>query len=264
MANADSAMVDEPVVNPDVHIIKTDIAIPPSRPNSASNPPSISDTPHSSTNSPQPQYTIHDEQTTVNAFTATVLKNRQKAAEEKLRRVRRVLQRANVSKAANVLRQRLEFATFKINRGWGEKPFSEVRELFSHSGNFTTANTPGSSTPCATRASTPEIGHTLPTPPSSAASTRTKDSQSHLHNRYPTLSLDSTAYVSKLRIAVSNKADQEGWSAYLKTKDSLNPYFPSPTPSPLGSRATSPAPYPADAEAEEGAMLLMMLQHKSH
>ncbi|TPX60442.1 hypothetical protein SpCBS45565_g07514 [Spizellomyces sp. 'palustris'] len=221
-----------------------------------------------------------NEEETVQAFKSRIVRNRQRSAEEKLRRVNKVLRRAEVSKVANLLRKRLEYAKFKVTRGWTEKSFPEIRKIYHTFG----ANT--ISTPKASKRDSAYGSDVGPISPLSTGATneaysekevRASQTPTSRHLGYgakqqpPGLSNDIGALLTKrlreetnayfAKLGIPSMYERDPWTSYLKSKDSTNPYFPSPTPSPLPSRACSPTHTSIDAEAEEGAMLLMMLQH---
>ncbi|KAI8819638.1 uncharacterized protein EV422DRAFT_620933 [Fimicolochytrium jonesii] len=87
---------------------------------------SLSGSPQQQQNSSE----LDEERTTLQAFRARVATNRQHAAEERLRRVNRVLRRAEVSRVANALKKRLEYAKLKVRHGWQQKTFDEVKALY--------------------------------------------------------------------------------------------------------------------------------------
>ncbi|KAI8999998.1 hypothetical protein BC832DRAFT_563277 [Gaertneriomyces semiglobifer] len=78
-----------------------------------------------------PTMNSDEEMDVMEAFMARVRQKRLTAAQERLRRVNRILERAQVSKIANRLKKRLEFAKFKMEHGWSMHKFEEVKKLYS-------------------------------------------------------------------------------------------------------------------------------------
>ncbi|KAJ3150087.1 hypothetical protein HDU86_006710 [Geranomyces michiganensis] len=234
-----------------------------------------------------------DELSTVQAFHARILANRQHAAEEKLRRVNRVLHRAKVSKIANALRKRLEYASFKVRHGCADKTLAEVKQLFAAATSSTTpAPAPNhlsftgaipphdlyhrqsSSSSC----SFPSASSSLPYPVSPVSSTPDKsDLAASLTCK---LRAETDAYFARLGHPPVAKHPLWSTSSPLATAASSlsksSSHFPSPAPSPVSSRASSPLgkasagaadsiaepAYPPDPDAEQGARLLMMMLGK--
>ncbi|KAJ3021609.1 hypothetical protein HKX48_008178 [Thoreauomyces humboldtii] len=244
-------------------------------------------TPHQNSS----QRRVADEHSTVQAFRARVATNRQHAAEEKLRRVNRVLRRAEVSKVANALRKRLEYASFKVQHGWTDKTFREIKDEYARS--------PVSS-PVVERPRLDPISssHDVPLqviPPGVDASvaaaasclmgvSRSPSQESPAPNspRSPSERSDPNALAHsltrKLRAETDEFLARLGLPSVYDEKDRKrraatqyhHPYFPSPAPSPILSRASSPSRGLGggaaaggaceDADAEQGALLLMMMQ----
>lgn len=221
-----------------------------------------------SPSSDQARSTMPLEDEAVQAFTAKIAHNRQRAAEEKLRRVNRVLRRAQVSKAANLLRKRLEYAKFKIRNGWTTKSIGEVQTMYSTlkpsinpiKGEDTV---PRNDTlfdceedPSVAAAARCLVGCATRTPEQSPRqSSHHSDLTSLLTSQ---LREGPNAYFAKL--GIPSVHEPTAWNAYLKIRDSRHPYFPSPAPSPPLSRETSPPLKSLNVDAQEGAILLMMLQ----
>ncbi|KAJ3185182.1 hypothetical protein HDU87_002750 [Geranomyces variabilis] len=170
-----------------------------------------------------------DELSTVQAFRARVTANRQHAAEEKLRRVNRVLRRAKVSKIANALRKRLEYASFKVRHGCADKTLAEVKELFA------AAHAISTSMPAAAAAAAAidyYSSHNAATPPHDAyhrqassyltsfssppASSSSSLSSSALHG-YPVSPASSTADKADLAATLTSKlrAETDAYFAQL-------------------------------------------------
>ncbi|TPX58487.1 hypothetical protein PhCBS80983_g03098 [Powellomyces hirtus] len=232
-----------------------------------------------------------DEHSTVQAFRARVATNRQQAAEEKLRRVNRVLRRAEVSKVANALRKRLEYAKFKVQHGWSQKTFGEIKDMYA----ATLQNSTGDSDATAGKESravggSDDMDVSSPPPQQSpvhnrlrvpnatvspASSDRDNNEKSNLATVLTNkLRAETDAYFA--RLGLPSIYDAQGWDSQhatanattkSRTPSSVRNYFPSPAPSPVISRASSPttpmlssAGFPVDADAEQGALLLMMMQ----
>ncbi|KAJ3164981.1 hypothetical protein HDU88_004963 [Geranomyces variabilis] len=199
-----------------------------------------------------------DELSTVQAFRARVTANRQHAAEEKLRRVNRVLRRAKVSKIANALRKRLEYASFKVRHGCADKTLAEVKELFAaaHADStsmpaaITCHPPPNAATPphdaYHRQASSYLASFSSPYPSSSSSSLP----WSTLHG-YPVSPASSTADKSDLAATLTSKlrAETDAYFAQLGHPPVARPPVwgaatPFASPSSTSAVATSTVPHP--------------------
>ncbi|KAI8586488.1 hypothetical protein BDZ88DRAFT_292974 [Geranomyces variabilis] len=202
-----------------------------------------------------------DELSTVQAFRARVTANRQHAAEEKLRRVNRVLRRAKVSKIANALRKRLEYASFKVRHGCADKTLAEVKELFA------AAHTDSTYMPAAINSHPPPSAATPPhdayhrqassylasfssPDPSSSSSSSSSLPWSALHG-YPVSPASSTADKSDLAATLTSKlrAETDAYFAQLGHPPVARPPVwsaatPFASPSSTSAAATSTVPHP--------------------
>ncbi|KAJ3148909.1 hypothetical protein HDU89_004491 [Geranomyces variabilis] len=201
-----------------------------------------------------------DELSTVQAFRARVTANRQHAAEEKLRRVNRVLRRAKVSKIANALRKRLEYASFKVRHGCADKTLAEVKELFAAAHADSTSMPaainshppPNAATPphdaYHRQASSYLASFSSPYPPSSSSSSTLPWSALH---GYPVSPASSTADKSDLAATLTSKlrAETDAYFAQLGHPPVARPPVwsaatPFASPSSTSAAATWTVPHP--------------------
>ncbi|KAJ3171424.1 hypothetical protein HDU88_007503 [Geranomyces variabilis] len=160
-----------------------------------------------------------DEEHTLRAFRARVSSNRQRAGEEHLRRINNALRRGQVSRVANTLRLRLEYAAFKIDRGLVGKSFQEIKAMFDQS-----KDQPPKSVAAATAAA---VAAQVGLPPSPQAGGR---------GRALRLSTGTNIVPPKKM----RKLRKSGTSGVPSDEIGFGRFLPTPAASPTGSRATTP------------------------